>query len=273
MTVLGERQRNELKERGATVVEGVVPLELVQAAREAIVSFLGIDPADARTFARVHADNDGIVPCHHADAFWAVRHHPALHQLYAELWGTEKLWVTMDRAGFRPPQGVAADDEITLHWDLDPGAEDFFYQGMLYLCDTPRERAPLLVGTQVYASLPAFLQAPPPGFRPPDSMVVRASKEQVLLLPGRAGDFVVWHSRAPHGPAANVSSEPRYTQYVSMYPVAIARETAAERSTLWRTKRPPPWWREGLVGLLDPEPGQPAPLSELGRKLVGLEAW
>ena len=40
----------------------------------------------------------------------------------------------------------------------------------------------------------------------------------------------------------------------------------------WLTKRAPDYWR-GMPGQLDPEPGPPAVLSELGMKLIGVLPW
>ncbi|HEV8248315.1 MAG TPA: phytanoyl-CoA dioxygenase family protein [Polyangiaceae bacterium] len=270
-----ERHARELSEQGVTLFEQVVPPELLEASKAAIIDFLGIDPSDPATFSRVPGENAGIVPLHHAAAFWAVRQHPPIHEIFSKLWGTQKLWVTMDRAGFRPPEatGASGGDVVNLHWDTDPDDANYFYQGMLYLNDAPPDRAPLLVGAGVFRELETFLGAPPPEFRPPDSMRVNVSPKDVVTVGGRAGDFVVWHSRAPHGVGPNLSAEPRYTQYVSMYPVAVAKEKADDRVALWQSKRPPPWWREGFVGQKDPEPGEPAPLSSLGRKLVGIDAW
>jgi hypothetical protein len=48
--------------------------------------------------------------------------------------------------------------------------------------------------------------------------------------------------------------------------------TREELVEWWRTKRAPPWWR-GLPHQQDPEPGEPARLTALGRRLVGLDDW
>lgn len=58
---------------------------------------------------------------------------------------------------------------------------------------------------------------------------------------------------------------------VAMHPVADNQERH-ERVQLWNDKRPPSWWRP-WPNQIDLEPGEPARLGELGRKLVGLDHW
>jgi len=42
--------------------------------------------------------------------------------------------------------------------------------------------------------------------------------------------------------------------------------------TWWLTKRAPDQWR-GLPGQMDPQPGEPAVLSKLEKKLIGVLPW
>jgi hypothetical protein len=43
-------------------------------------------------------------------------------------------------------------------------------------------------------------------------------------------------------------------------------------STIAVLRRAPPWWRD-VPGQVDPEPGEPAILTEHGQRLVGLKPW
>jgi hypothetical protein len=49
--------------------------------------------------------------------------------------------------------------------------------------------------------------------------------------------------------------------------------TAASRVALWRHKRVPKFWRTWPATVKDPEPGAPAVLDALGRKVLGLDPW
>jgi hypothetical protein len=95
------------------------------------------------------------------------------------------------------------------------------------------------------------------------------SREATVPVLGRAGDLVIWNSKLPHGPGANRSSSPRVMQAVTMFPPSKAAWTRDEQIGWWRTKRAPPWWRD-VPGQVDPEPGAPAALTELGQALIGL---
>jgi len=68
-----------------------------------------------------------------------------------------------------------------------------------------------------------------------------------------------WHCDQPVKPPKGVSMEPAADD-------AHIRESM---KTWWLTKRAPDYWR-GLAGQVDPEPGVPAVLSELGLKLIGV---
>ena len=94
-------------------------------------------------------------------------------------------------------------------------------------------------------------------------------------MPGAAGDLIVWDPYLPHGPASHHFSRPRVAQYITMIPVDVipdVEKDRQERIKLVQERRVPEWWR-GLVGQLDPEPGPPIELTELGRKLIGFDEW
>jgi len=84
---------------------------------------------------------------------------------------------------------------------------------------------------------------------------------------------VIWNALLPHRGGRNGGASPRITQYVSMQPASSFTVKGAERVELWKQTRVPEHWRSFLPTVIDPEPRAPAELSELGRKLLGLDAW
>ena len=94
-----------------------------------------------------------------------------------------------------------------------------------------------------------------------------------MKVPGKAGDLVIWNSLLPHRGGKNEGESPRLTQYISMFEAGSRNETAEERTALWRDKRVPKGWRSWPGTVIDPEPGAPARLDALGRKLLGLDSW
>src|ERR1041385_6024515 len=101
LRVLSEQQLNEFHENGYLVVPGVVPRENLEAVIRAIWEFLEMDPDDPATWYPPER-RGSIVHLHQRQALWDNRQHSGLHPVFADILGTEKLWVSMDRAGMKP---------------------------------------------------------------------------------------------------------------------------------------------------------------------------
>jgi hypothetical protein len=66
---------------------------------------------------------------------------------------------------------------------------------------------------------------------------------------------------------------PRFTAYVTMDPASDEQQREG-LAAAFLNKTPPAWAiRQQVPGQQNPEPGPPANLTELGRKLTGLDAW
>jgi hypothetical protein len=88
---------------------------------------------------------------------------------------------------------------------------------------------------------------------------------------------ILWSTKLPHGTVPNFSDRPRCAAFVTMQPAAYDvqpwdPQLREKMKVWWLTGRAPDHWR-GLPGQLDPEPGAPAVLSELGLKLIGVLPW
>lgn len=273
---LSRRLRQELLSTGYVVVEGVVPTELCEDVVAATAAFLDVDAEDPATWRRRLLHGHGIVPLHHGAALWNLRQHPRIHELFCALYGTEQLWVTMDRVSFKAPaaawERVEGEPRMSgFHWDADPRQvhKDGF-QGLVYLRDTPPEQGAFCCLPAVYAQLSDWLR----GRTVKQALkALNAGDEKVQRVGGPAGSMVIWHRRMPHSSARNDGMSPRWVQYVSMDVVGGADERR-ERIRLYKEKRPPAWAvRQRVPGQRIPEPGPLADLTPLGRKLVGLDEW
>ena len=100
--------------------------------------------------------------------------------------------------------------------------------------------------------------------------------ERFVQVPAKAGSLLIWHRALPHGNGRNTSDKPRLAQYMNFYPVPEPMDEARrkERITLWRERRAlgraawpgdPRGWEAENYG--------PAELTDIGRKLLGLDLW
>lgn len=256
---------------GYVIVDGVVEPGFLAAAVDAICSFLDANLKDPVTWYRNAPENGDQVPLHHAQAFWDNRQQSKIYELYRDLWGTEELWVSMDRASFKPPNDARYPNHQSrrrIHWDRDPRDRTRrVIQGVLYLTDTPAGGGGFECVPSIYREIDEWLERQD-GF---DIFRIDVDPEVVVAVPGAAGRFIAWDSRLPHGGGANESRTPRIAQYIQLFPPWSLGDASA-RVADWRDGRVPKAFR-GWAGQIEPEPWAPATLSTLGRKLLGLDSW
>jgi ectoine hydroxylase-related dioxygenase (phytanoyl-CoA dioxygenase family) len=264
--------RAQFEREGWLVARSVAPLKNVRAAVDAICGFHGIDPDDPSTWYRVPPEANDMVPVHHAQAFWDNRSLPRVHQAFAELHGTSKLWVSIDRGGFKPPtSGHPHYDRSTeIHWDAKPRERIVdpipILQGVLFLTDTAPDAGPFECVPSLYREARTWLT------EHPDATAPDVTGREIVRVAGKAGDLVIWNALLPHRAGRNDGKTPRITQYISMQPAAL-RGNAEARVALWRDNRVPEGKRSWPPTVIDPEPGPRAELDALGRKLLGLDSW
>ena len=270
MQALTAAHRQQFLDQGYLYVADVVPRADCERVIAAICEFTGADADDERTWSDY--PGHGIVPLHHHQALWDVRQLPQMHELFALLLGTEKLWVTLDRVSFKAPAHARTTPfrMDAVHWDGDPRGSELGIQGLVYLTDNPPEQGAFGMVPALYQQLDTWLatERSATQLRRPD-----VSAYPLVPLGGAQGSMVLWHRRMPHTSLANNTTRPRYVQYVAMSP---AGDDAARTqfAAFTRERRPPAWAvRQHVPGQLDPEPGPSLNLSGLGRKLSGLEPW
>jgi hypothetical protein len=219
------------------------------------------------------AVENGVVPLHQPQAFWDLRQLPGLHALFAGLLGTERLWVSMDRASFKPG-GRRLANESQLHWDLNPREwlGRLHLQGVLCLTDTAAGQGGFECSPGLFRALPEYLARHPTAGKAGayDGERVKGSWPTVAVE-AKAGDIIVWSSLLPHRSGPNRSDRDRLAVYITYFPEGSESERR-ERIANWSERRAPAWWRKWPVKNA-PEPGPPAELTPLGKKLLGLERW
>lgn len=266
--------RQQFQELGYVVIRNVVPASITRNAVREITAFLGADLADSGTWYGGAPELDGIVPMHHAQSLWDIRQSPNLYQVFAEFFGTPRLMVDMNRCIFCPPVhvGFPTISRGFIHWDTDPrGPNRAAVQAVVLLTDVGRNAGGFQCLPEVYQNLDAWLKkyAKRADF---DFFNPGLNYWNTTQIEGKAGDVILWSTKLPHGTAPNLSNRPRMAAFVTMQPPSGEGGLRESMKTWWLTKRAPDYWR-GLPGQLDPEPGVPAVLSELGLKLIGVLPW
>jgi hypothetical protein len=202
---------------GYVVVHDAVAAVDRDAAAASIYEFLDADPEDPGTWYSNKYGKTIWVPLLRHPAFVANRKAPRLVKAFAQLWGREDLWPTVDQGGFNPPER----DGWTFpgphaHWDASLAEpHSFGVQGILYLTDTPADQGAFSCIPGFHRSLAQWLKELPPSEDPREAIRRHPGLKPIA---GKAGDLVLWHQSLPHGSSPNRGTKPRVVQYISLRP-------------------------------------------------------
>ena len=285
MNVLSKADRAFWEENGYVIVPNAVPQENLDRMVEAIWWFLDMDPEDSETWYKhkpFTRDNrcspisaGGMVEMYQHQAIWDNRQHPKVYQAFAEIWGEERLWVSLDRANMKPPAREDKPDwnnRGMIHWDLDTSQQpiQFGVQGVLYLTDTAEDQGGFQCVPGFNNTFEEWVKTQPEDRNPHNPDLAGLD---VKVIPGKAGDLLIWHRLLAHGNGHNTSDKPRLAQYITMSPAPADDESARQaRVTSWQERRPMPNW-PGDPRAWEQEKQQTAELTSLGKKLLGVDPW
>ena len=248
---LSEEDLRFWKENGYVVAREVVNIENCRAAEKAIWEFAEMDPDDPETW---YPDPPvGITKeIYQHQALWDNRQHPRLHQAFSQIWGTEKLSVSRDRASINPPERPGYEYRGPwLHWDLKikeiPPLEKIGVQGILYLTDTAANQGAFSCLPGFHLKVHEWLRSLPED-ADPHEVVREEFGDQAVTIEGGAGDLVIWHTALPHGSSPNSAEVPRIGQYITMSPVRRepSEESRAESESWWQERTPGSFFLWGM---------------------------
>jgi hypothetical protein len=217
-----------------------------------------------------------MVEVYNHQLLWDNRQMPKVHDAFADVWGTEKLWVTIDRANLNFPMREGFEFKGFIHWDYDPETKPQNVQGVLALADQTDEN---MGGFQCIPELMRtydtwkLTQPEDRNHFQPDT---KGFEDKFVKVKLEAGDLLIFNSLLPHGIRPNLSQDKvRIAQYVSMMPVQDNDEAQRQwRINSWRDRIAP----EGYAFPGDPRNWEKtkyetAKLTPLGEKLLGLTSW
>lgn len=284
LRVLSEEDWNFWVHNGYIVIKGAVPIEQAQRTADFLWEFEEKDPKDPGTwYTAPRADmqmkelvGTGMVEVYNHQRLWDNRQMQRVYDAFVDIWGTEKLWVTIDRANLNFPIRPGHTYKGFIHWDYDPETKPQNVQGVLALADqTDINMGGFQCIPELFRTYDTWklTQAADRNRFQPD---ITGFEDQLVKVPLEAGDLLIFHSAQPHGIRPNLSQDKvRIAQYISMMPAEEDNEALRQ----WRINS----WKERIAPEGYAFPGDPrgweqnkygtAELSEMGKKLLGLERW
>ena len=284
LRVLSEEDWKFWVENGYIVIKGAITREQALKTADLVWEFDEKDPNDPATwFAPPRAEmqmkelaGTGMVEMYNSQLQWNNRSAQRVYDAFVDIWGTEKLWCTIDRANLNFPSKKGPDYTGFIHWDYDPETRPQNVQGVLALSDQLDEN---MGGFQcipeLYRTYDTWKLTQPEDrdrFQPDYSQF----KDQVVKVKMEAGDLLIFNSTEPHGIRPNRTKDKvRVAQYISMMPAQEENDALRTwRVNSWKNRVAP----EGYAFPGDPRNWEQkkyrmAILSDLGKKLLGLDKW
>jgi hypothetical protein len=261
----------DVHERGWARIDGAVPRDLCDRLVGVLERECGVPVNNPSRWEAYGGEMRDLVPIWGHQAQWDIRQHPNLHRVWTELWGTDRLGVSLDSCRFTPPWRAGYAEPGAIHWDHNPwDAAKRMFQGVLALTDTASDQGGFRCVPSLYRNREAWPRDPIVDQEGEGEWLAITAGHEIIHVPARAGDLIVWDSRLPHSNSRNVSNRPRVAFYILMGPIDEHLGHASVES--WRSGRCVSWWRD-RPGFDRVESWLPADLSPLGRRLLGLDAW
>lgn len=284
LRVLSEADWQFWVHNGYIVIKQAVPREQALRTAAFLWEFEEKDPADPATwYTAPRAEmqmkeliGTGMVEVYNHQLLWDNRSVQRVYDAFVDIWGTEKLWVTIDRANLNFPIRPGHEYKAFIHWDYDPETKPQNVQGVLALADqTDEQMGGFQCIPELFRTYDTWKLTQPEDrnrFQPD----VTGLEDHIVKVKLEAGDLLIFHSSQPHGIRANRSGDKvRIAQYISMMPAEEDNEPLRQ----WRIRS----WQDRIAPEGYAFPGDPrrweqtrygtAVLNELGKKLLGLERW
>lgn len=284
LRVLSEEDWKFWVHNGYIVIKNAISREEAEKTADFIWEFEEKDKNDPSTWysaARAEIEmkelaGTGMVEVYNNQALWNNRQNQRIYDAFVDIWGTEKLWVTIDRANLNFPIRPGFEYKGFIHWDYDPENRPQNVQGVLALCDqTDENMGGFQCIPELYRTYDTWKLTQPEDrdhFQPDTSGL----EEHIVKVKLNPGDLLIFNSTQPHGIRPNLSEDKvRIAQYISMMPA----EEDNEELRQWRINS----WDKRIAPSGYAFPGDPrnfeqekyprAELNELGKKLLGLERW
>ena len=284
LRVLTIEQWNFWIENGYVVIKNAVSRKKALKTANFIWEFDDKNPNDQSTwYSKARAEMEmkelagtGMVEVYNNQFLWDNRQTQKVYDSFADIWGIEKLWTTIDRANLNFPIRPNFEYEGFIHWDYDPDTKPQNVQGVLALSDQSDQN---MGGFQcipwLYKNYDSWKLTQPidrDKFKPN----IEGLEDNLVKVSLEAGDLLIFNSTLPHGIRPNNSKDKvRIAQYISMMPAQEDdKDLVSWRINSWKNRVAP----QGYAFPGDPRNWEQtkyktANLTELGKKILGLDKW
>ncbi|PFN97883.1 phytanoyl-CoA dioxygenase [Bacillus sp. AFS076308] len=282
LRVLSEEDWKFWKENGYVIVRDAIPKDHIERLVKLIWEFEEKDPNDPSTWyiqpgremAMKELMNTGMVELYNHQYLWDNRMYEKIYNAFVDIWGNEKLWVSIDRCNLNLPIKPGHEYKGFIHWDVDTSLDPIpvNVQGVLSLVDTDIDMGGFQCIPELYRTFNEWVKTQPVDRDPHKPDTTGFTPTKVVT---KAGDLLIFNSMQPHGIRPNYSDKARVAQYISMFPAQEDNTELKEaRIKSWKERIKP----EGYAFPGDPRNWEQvkydgAELTELGEKLLGLKYW
>lgn len=143
LRVLTIEQWEFWKHNGYVVIKNAVPVEQADKTADFLWEFEEKTPDDKETWYTAprseiqmkELEGAGMVEAYNNQHLWNNRQTQRVYDAFVDIWGVEKLWVTIDRANLNFPMRPGHEYKGFIHWDYDPETKPQNVQGVLALVD------------------------------------------------------------------------------------------------------------------------------------------
>ncbi|SDL79301.1 Phytanoyl-CoA dioxygenase (PhyH) [Pedobacter sp. ok626] len=214
-TILSEEQLLFWETQGYLKISGLVEDSLCDQVKELICSHMGVDLDNPATWYYERQDMQGLMlQLYQSKEIEAIRKHPHVFELFAELYQTRNIIANTEKLGFNPPDTDFWQlKQTALHWDIDLNKPlGYYIQGMIYLDDVPADRGAFSLVPGIHLQFEDWIKS----FRNlEDAHIAMRAVLQAQPIAGDKGDIILWRHTLPHAASTNRSQLPRFVQYLS----------------------------------------------------------
>ncbi|UUZ52356.1 hypothetical protein LP419_22785 [Massilia sp. H-1] len=133
------------RENGYVVIPNAVGDAHLARLEQLMWEFEELDPHDSATWYPPHKmhlretelsfNALSMIELYHHQHLWDARQTQRVYDAFVDVWGTEQLWVTIDRMNFNLPMAPGFAFKSFMHWDYDPDSDPQNVQGVLAVSD------------------------------------------------------------------------------------------------------------------------------------------